>query len=571
MVDLATLLKFRWSVKDRSAYIGQAQKDSFDLVIIGGGMTGAGICREAALRGLSFCLLEKKDFAFGTSSRSSKLVHGGLRYLANKQFNVVRESTTERNWLRTHFPNLVRPLAFNLYSYEGWMYSPKKVKLAMKLYSKFSDTFSKFKNYKKPTILTCEEFLKLEPGIRKEGLNMGGYYYDTNVDDARLTLETIKEALVLSEGKSVAINHAKVEDFELDGKGQISAVKVTDELSGGTFTVSGTQTINATGIWTDELLKSEESKKLIRPTKGVHLIIKNERLGNYQAFGLQSNIDGRFYFILRREKYTVIGTTDTDYTDPMDTPVCTKEDSDYLLDGVNYLFPNAHITVDDIISTYAGIRPLVVDPNSTNASDVSRKHQILNHPNGLVSLIGGKLTIYRLMAEQLLYHLVNKEVFSGWPKKQLKKGFSMQPFLVGLSREDFDVQYNKGVKDGTYTDVEEDLQEHLQREYGAQAFEILKIIKNDPKKGTRILAENVFVPAEIEWICNHECAPTLLDVCLRRVEISMYVHHSKTEEIATKVAAIMKTQYGWDVKRTKQEIQSYVDYTNRQYPLNDKK
>src|SRR6056297_332844 len=195
-------IDLEWSFLDREKWISQATSKKFDLIIIGGGMTGAGIAREAALRGISFLLLDKNDFAFGTSSRSSKLTHGGLRYLNNKQFNVVRESTTERNWLRTHFPNLVRPLAFNLYSYEDYMYSPFKIKFAFKLYHMFSDWFSKFKNYHEPVVLSKEEFFKLEPNVRKKNFKMGGYYYDCNCDDGRLAMETIKESVFLSKGES---------------------------------------------------------------------------------------------------------------------------------------------------------------------------------------------------------------------------------------------------------------------------------------------------------------------------------------------------------------------------------
>ena len=302
---------------------------------------------------------------------------------------------------------------------------------------------------------------------------------------------------------------------------------------------------------------------MIRPTKGVHLILLNERLGNTQAFGLQSPRDKRFYFILKREKYTVIGTTDTDYKDNLDEPICTKEDCDYLLEGVNFLFPDAHLTEKDLISTYAGIRPLVVDPNSKTASDVSRKHVISDSPNGLVSLIGGKLTIYRLMAEDLLYHLMkSKGLFPQVPKKQRKKGYSKQPFLVGLTRADFDKQYEAGVRAGKYLQLDEDRLEHLHRQYGTQAFEILALMKQTPAKAERLIPENQFTTAEIEWICDHENAPTLLDMVIRRTEIWMYVHHTKAKEIAEKVGKIMQAKYGWDDNQIKREIQSFVTYTN---------
>jgi glycerol-3-phosphate dehydrogenase len=548
-----------WSSNQRKKYLEQAQNQIFDLIIIGGGITGAGIAREAALRGLTFLLIDKADFAFGTSSRSSKLAHGGLRYLKTYDFAIVRESTTERNWLREHFPNLVRPLAFNLYSYEGWMYKPKKVKLAMFLYDLLSDTGSKFKNYERYKVLTKEEFLKLEPCIRQDGLIMGGYYYDTNVDDARLTVETIKEAVFLANGKSVAINYVKMEELILNAQGRVEGIKATDLLSHQNMAFRARQVVNATGIWADDVLKNQ--KKIIRPTKGVHLIVRNDRLGNHQAFGLQSKIDGRFYFILRREKFTVIGTTDTDYQDSLDNPLCNKDDCDYLLNTVNWLFPNANLGYEDLVSTYAGVRPLVMEEGKSE-SNVSRKHVIMDHPNGLVSLLGGKLTIYRLMAEELLYHLVKKGVFNKgqFGAGQLKKGFSQRPFLVGLKRSEFDNEYAAGKQSGKYPELDEDLQEYLHREYGTQAFKIMEIIKSNPASGVRILPENEFIPAEFEFICDHEQVVSLMDVLIRRTEAWLFVHHRKSEEFATKVATIMAKKLRWDAIKTKNEIKQYVDY-----------
>ncbi|MHA1647150.1 MAG: glycerol-3-phosphate dehydrogenase/oxidase [Promethearchaeota archaeon] len=554
------VLNIDWCSLNREKYLSKVSSQKFDLIIIGGGITGAGIAREAALRGLTFVILEKNDFAYGTSSRSSKLIHGGFRYLSNAQFKVVRESTTERNWLRVHFPNLVRPMAFNLYSYEDYMFSPNKIKIALKLYNEFSDRHSKFKNFDKPHILTKEEFIAWEPKVKTDKLVMGAYYYDNNVDDARLTLETIKESLNYSDGSSIALNYSKVTEFQENEEKLINGVKFVDEISGKEYFANATQVINATGIWTDDLLKSKSERKLIRPTKGVHLIIKNERLGNNHSFGLHSKIDNRFYFALRRENYSVIGTTDTDFNSDIDHPICTKEDCDYLLDGINYLFPEAHLTEKDIVSTYAGIRPLVVDPDAKDASAVSRKHVILDHSNGLVSLIGGKLTIYRLMGEDLIFHLEKKGIIPKMPKKYMKKGFSKQPFLVGITRKNFDKLYQKGINSGIYPKLNEEILERLHREYGKQAFEILTSIQNEPQKGVPFIEENTFIPAEIEWICKHEIAPHLMDILCRRTEISMYVHYSKAEEIATKVGKIVQTIYNWDDAQLQAEINQYVKY-----------
>ncbi len=206
-----------WNIYTRSKDIKDSESREFDLIIIGGGITGAGIARECALRGLSFCLLDKNDFAFGTSSRSSKLFHGGMRYLTSGEFGLVRESTSERNWLRNHLPNLVRPLGFIYPSYEKYKARPYTIRIGVKLYDIFSDWFNKYKNYRKSKIFKADFIEEIEPAITTEDHELGkmvmaGFYYDTNCDDARVTLETIKESLAYSEGQSIALNYTHVDD-----------------------------------------------------------------------------------------------------------------------------------------------------------------------------------------------------------------------------------------------------------------------------------------------------------------------------------------------------------------------
>ena len=458
----------QWSAINCDQYRSQAQSQTFDLIIIGGGITGGGICREAALHHLSFIILDKNDFGFGTFSRSSKMAHGGFRYLSTYEFGLVRESTTERNWLMAHFPNLVCSLGFTIYSMVGSSFTPLKVKLGMSLYTSLSDSGSKFKNFKKGRLLTTAEIHANEPKFIQQGIQMGGFYYDTNVDDARLTLETIKEGLLLSQGQSVALNYTKVISFSnFDKAGKMCGVKVSDELSQDEYEIKGKQVINATGIWTDELLK-DSGQKLLRPTKGSHIIIRNDRLGNNNALGVMSIDDGRFFFILRREKFTMIGTTDTDFKGDLNTPKCTQADCDYLFRTINFLFPDAHLTYQDLISTYAGVRPLVMEPGKAE-SQVSRKHVILDYSNGLISLIGGKLTIFRLMAEQLVHHLVKKGVITV-PKSQLKKGFSKQPYKVGITWDNFVKQYHVGVQAQEYPSLDDNLIKYLHQQYGTQAL-----------------------------------------------------------------------------------------------------
>jgi len=557
-----------WSATNRSQHIEQSQARSFDLIIVGGGVTGAGVAREAALRGLNFCMLDKQDFAFGTSSRSSKLAHGGLRYLSGGEYKLVRESTTERNWLRAALPHNVRPLGFMYCTFERGQDRPLKIRFALRLYDLLSNAGSKYKNYRRARFMKPAEVAELEPAFTQSEPELGkldfaGLYYDTNIDDARLTVETIKESLELAPG-SVALNYAKVVDYVREN-GQVTGVTVRDEFSGAEFTVRGKVVAACGGIWTDEILKNAGlNQPKIYPTKGVHLVVPAERLGNRNAFGIRSFDDGRFFFVLRRGPVSVIGTTDTDYykeSKNLDEPWCTKADSDYLLATVNRLFPKAKLTEKDIIGTYAGIRPLIRQDGAANESAVSREHEIFETEKGVVAMAGGKLTTYRLMAEQFLFHLIEQGYLPGFSKPEhSRKSFSKQDFKVGLTRAAFDRELNDlRLRDAAGPKIVD----HLYQQYGRQALDILTTIKVDPAKGQALLAGQPYTQAEIEFIIENEAAPKLLDVMCRRTEAQWMVWHHQQAELAGKVADIMAAFYGWDASRKQLELDEYLGYVKQ--------
>lgn len=559
-----------WNATGRAARIAQARSGAFDLIIIGGGITGAGVAREAALRGLTFCLVDKDDFAFGTSSRSSKLAHGGIRYLKNGEFGLVRESTTERNWLRCHFPNLVRPLGFMLCVYDNEGVRKRvEMRVAVKLYDVLSDIGSRFKNHRRSRVFPASYVAEFEPAIAQRDPELGplreaGFYYDTNVDDARLTVETIKESLVRSGGASVALNYAKVVDYTRDG-GKVDGIRVHDVLGGGEFTVKGKVVVACGGIWTDEILqKADFGHRKIYPTKGVHVVVPNARLGNRNAFGIKSFDDGRFFFVLRRGNVSVIGTTDTDYfqeSQDLDQPWCTRQDCDYLLRTVNRLFPGADLTDRDIIGTYAGIRPLIRQEGAKNASAVSREHEIFTSKDGVVAMAGGKLTTYRLMAEELLFHLVKTGRLPPFENARFgRKGFSMQPFLVGMTREAFDrAVAEQGLGDASWPEQ----LEYLHQQFGSQGLEILRRIQADPALGRPLLDGHPHCRAEIEFILRHEDAPCLIDVLCRRTEAQWLVWHHRQEALARQVARIMAEHYGWTDAQEQAQVAAYLDYVRK--------
>lgn len=563
-------METRWSAKDRQEHLAAIKDRTFDLVIIGGGITGAGVAREAALRGLSFCIVDKDDFAFGTSSRSSKLCHGGLRYLSQGKLGLVRESTTERNWLRHVLPHLVRPLGFMYCTYERGKDNALAIRAALHLYDALSDSFSEHKTNRRAAFYTPAEVAALEPAVTQHdpdlgAMTMGGLYYDTNVDDGRLTLETIKESLALGAGRSVAVNYARVVGTLKDCSGRVTGVRVEDALGDERLEVRGRAVVSCAGIWSDEVMRlTDLGAEKIYPTKGVHVVVPNERLGNHNAFGIRSFDDGRFYFVLRRGPVSVIGTTDTDYlkeSTNLDEPWCTKDDCDYLLRSVNRLFPRAQLTYQDVISTYAGIRPLIKEPGSKHESAVSREHAIYASPDGVVAIAGGKMTTYRKMGEDLLCYLVAHHHLPPFASaRERGRGLSEMPFRVGVTRTELNRQ---GAARGFADLCDEEQLAHLHQQYGRQALAILAAIKETPRAGEPLLDGYPHCAAEIDFILERENAPRLIDVLCRRTEAQWLVWHHRQPQLAEKVAAIMARYYRWPARRREQEIGHYLDYVRK--------
>lgn len=559
-----------WNPKSRTEHRSLAQTQTFDLIIIGGGITGAGVAREAALRGLSFCLADKNDFAFGTSSRSSKLAHGGIRYLSSREFKLVRESATERNWLRAHFPNLVRPLGFLFNAFEHGHDRPAHVILSLIIYDFLSNYRSPFKNYRHFRFFSRAFIEEFEPAYSTRdpqlgALKISGFYYDTNIDDARLTVETIKDSLQRSTVPSVALNYTAVEGFLKNEAGRVIGVAAHDILDDTRYEIRGKAVVACGGIWSDEILKHTAfGAEKIFPTKGVHIVVPNERLGNRNGLGLRSFDDNRFFFVLRRGKVSLIGTTDTDYyqeSHNLDEPWCTKEDCDYLLHTVNRMFPHARLTYDDIIGTYAGIRPLIKQEGAANASAVSREHAIFASPDGVVAIAGGKLTTFRSMAEEVLFYLVDHGYLPPFTDPtHHQPGFSKVPFTVGMTRAAFDREIaTRGLAECATPDQ----LEYLHQQYGRQALMILDRIKENPSLGEPLLEGYPHCRAEIDFILEHENAPHLIDILCRRTEAQWMIWHQLQPVLAKAVAAIMAEYYGWTKKRTRAEIDAYLAYVRK--------
>lgn len=406
---------------ERQKTIASIENEEFDLVVIGGGITGGGIALDAASRGLKVALLEKGDFASGTSSKSTKLIHGGLRYLKQFDFWLVKEVGSERAIVHKLAPHLVLPEKMLLPLIENGSYGKWLTSIGLKVY----DILAQVSGEDKRQMLEKKEAMKLEPLLPKKILKGAGYYAEYRTDDARLTIETIKTSLLFG---AQALNYAKVTDFVcVDEK--VAGVKVTDEISGKEFVIKSKYVISAAGPWVDELrgLNNSKKGKQLHLTKGVHLVFPFEKLPVKQSVYFDVP-DGRMMFAIPRGKITYVGTTDTNYNDNKNNVRTDLADAIYLISAVNNMFPAINLELEDIVSSWAGLRPLIHEEGKS-ASELSRKDEIFVSDSGLISIAGGKLTGYRKMAERVVDRIAKKmeEEFD----TKLKDCFTEKIFLCG--------------------------------------------------------------------------------------------------------------------------------------------
>ncbi|WP_343488236.1 glycerol-3-phosphate dehydrogenase/oxidase [Allomuricauda sp. d1] len=390
----------RFSNLDREETITDLKSKEFDLVVIGGGITGAGIALDAASRGMKTALVEKNDFASGTSSKSTKLIHGGLRYLKQFDFWLVKEVGSERAIVHKLAPHLVLPEKMLLPLIEGGSYGKWLTSIGLKVY----DILAQVTGEDKRQMLDKKEALKLEPLLPKKILNGAGYYAEYRTDDARLTIENIKTSLQYG---AKALNYVEVTDFLYQDE-KVAGVKVKDVPTGNEFDIKSKYVISAAGPWVDELRSVNNSKKgkRLHLTKGVHLVFPREKLPVKQSVYFDIP-DGRMMFAIPRGKITYIGTTDTNYNSDKDNVQTDLADAIYLISAVNNMFPDIDLEMEDIISSWAGLRPLIHEEGKS-ASELSRKDEIFTSDTGLISIAGGKLTGYRKMAERVVNRVAKK-------------------------------------------------------------------------------------------------------------------------------------------------------------------
>lgn len=534
----------KFSPQTRNSNLQSFKYDSFDLVIVGGGITGAGLAREAAGRGMKVALIEKDDYASGTSSRSSKLIHGGIRYLENLEFHLVYEALSERARLFEMAPHLVHPLRFLLPLYKGGRVGMLKMGLGMWLY----DILSLFEAPEMHERLNVEESIDRIPSLNSKQL-LGSYEYsDAYMDDDRLVHETLRSA---SRWGAKCANFVKATGAEFKDE-KVVAIKCIDLITQEEFFLRGQHFVSTVGPWTDELGTQlfTNWKSIMRPSKGIHLTLKQEDLPLSRAVVMASDKDKRIIFGIPRHEMVIIGTTDTDFKGAIEDVHSTSEDVDYLLKVINEYFPGAKLTKDKIIASYAGVRPLVHDGSETESS-TSREHVIINDSRNITFVAGGKYTTYRSMAEETLESLLTY-----FPVEQQAKFFksitkqALNPLITQERYSQAKLQIEKWAEEWSLT-IDE--MARLVDRHGAEAIELLKDLP------TTKVSISIFWQVEVHHAIQHTMCLRLVDFYLRRTPLFLSYADNGQNWIHP-IADLFAEHLTWTDEKKKQNIQQLMDH-----------
>ena len=468
--------------------------EQFDLLVIGGGITGCGVARDAAMRGLKVALIERDDFASGTSGRSSRLIHGGIRYLEQGQLHLVHESIRERQTLLRIAPHLVRPLAFTWPIYRGARVGKVKLSAGLLVYQLMAVGRSR-----KHSTLNAAQTLDREPCLKSMGLTGGAVYYDACTDDARLT---VANAVAARELGAVVVSHTRVTEIIRDGAKAVGVV-ARSQHTGESGEIRARVVVNATGVWQNTFDSGERARRM-HGSKGAHIGVPRERVGNRDALTLISPVDGRVMFCLPAGPQTIIGTTDTWTDESPETVHASAAEVDYLLRSANAYFPRAELTQDDVVSAWAGIRPLA-SGQGANPSAVSREHSIVTDGSGVINVTGGKLTTYRSMAAEIVDRVQE-----------------------ALGRERSEAPTDSVELPGA-----------------DRPKEIARLQHEDTSLAKPLVEGLVYTGAHLVYGVSSEMAQTLSDLLIRRTHLAFETRdHGKS--VAPRVADIVAPLLGWN-------------------------
>ncbi|MFB7640629.1 glycerol-3-phosphate dehydrogenase/oxidase [Peribacillus butanolivorans] len=526
----------RFSNIYREETIELLKKEKFDVLVIGGGITGAGISLDATTRGMKVALVEMQDFAAGTSSRSTKLVHGGLRYLKQFEIKMVAEVGKEREIVYENGPHVTTPERMLLPMHKGGTFGKFSTSIGLRVY----DFLAGVKKSERRKMLSVSETLKMEPLVKKEGLKGGGHYVEYRTDDARLTIEVMKAAV---DKGATPINYTKVEKL-LYKNGKVIGVQVNDILSGNQYEIYADKVINAAGPWVDSIREKDQSKKgkTLKLSKGVHVVIDQSKFPLKQAIYFDTP-DGRMIFAIPRAGKAYVGTTDTFYNGDPAVPTVTSEDRAYLLKAIGYMFPEVKVSDEDIESSWAGVRPLILEEGK-DPSEISRKDEIWESDSGLITIAGGKLTGYRKMAKttvDLVAGKLSQQTNRSYPNSSTKK-MPISGGDVGGS-SNFSDYIQTHIQIGVDSGLTAKDSKELLAMYGSNAAVLFNIAKSEGDVETRTgIPQKLFV--QLQYALDHEMAATPVDFFFRRTGTLLFdIDLVQTHKSA--VIKYMAEYFGW--------------------------
>lgn len=540
-------------MKTRNQALEIASLREFDLVVIGGGIAGAGVAQDAASRGLSVLLVEKDDFASGTSSRTTKLIHGGLRYLEQFNFALTWELCRERALLEQLAPHMVRDFSFILPLKKEHRFLALKAKVGLALYDVLSWAAAGSSHH---TEIRQREVFESAPALQGSDVVSGLRFHDCVTDDSRLVIEVIKSAC---NAGAIAINYLEVIGFDL-GEGKIQAVRCHDRYSGSDVTIRCRTCVNATGVWCDQLMRMIEPGWSIRvlPAKGIHIMVPSSAFETNTALFLPT-FDKRYVFVVPWQRALMIGTTDSLYQGKLENPLPNSDEIDYLLSAVNGYCRERKLNRSDIIASWAGLRPLVksnlnigLDSHKSATEVISRRYSIIDGPGGIVSLIGGKLTNYRIMARDVVNTTLTK--LPDDPARKLMTSRTERMMLGGFPNKQVFLTATAAIAaKARKLSIEPATLDHLISSYGMDAQVIVDIVEHNAALSERICPDFPNIMAEVTFCIRNEMAVSLEDVLLRRTRLGI-LHQIQCQRAAPKVAALMQRLLSWDDARTALEI-----------------
>jgi glycerol-3-phosphate dehydrogenase len=537
-------------VAARRAALDALARDLFDVLVVGGGITGAGVARDAAMRGLRTALVEKDDFASGTSSRSSRLVHGGVRYLEHGDLRLVFEASHERRLLRRLAPHLVRPLAFTWPVYAGARIARWKLAAGLTLY----DLLASFRNVARHELLGAGGVLRREPRLLRDGLRGGARYWDALTDDARLTLATVRSAAAAG---ATVVNHARVTALVHSGA-RVAGARVIDQLDGAAFGIAARAVVNATGPWSDETERlAGGAESAVHGSKGVHVIVPRERIGNQAALTLLTPQDGRVFFVLPAGDFAIVGTTDSYEPVSPDEVRASADDVAYLLEAANHFFPDAKLAREDVIAAWAGLRPLVASEQAgDDPGGVSREHAVTERIPGLVRITGGKLTTYRVMASDTV-----NAVQASLGKRPTRSRTADAPLEGGRLTDPL-----REIGEATTRIGDAAVTARLVHAHGDRWRDVWSLAEHEPALAERIEPTRPYLMAEARWAVEAELACTLADLLVRRIPMAFETRdHGRAA--ARQLAPHCARWLGWDDARTRQAIDEFDAEVERLFAI----